>query len=319
MKETIKTMLKGAAMGVAEVIPGVSGGTIAFITGIYERLLTAISTVNFGLIKVWKEDGFSHVWKTIDGTFLAKLLCGMAIGFVVGLKVVVRLLESHPVLIWSFFFGLILASIPLIAKQVKKWGGMEIVLLVLGAALVYWITVAGPSQGSESLIAVFLAGVVGVSALMLPGLSGSFVLLLLGMYTIIMGGVHDFLGNPFGPETAIVIAFGGGMLVGLLTFAKVLSFTFKKYPNPTMALLTGFLIGSLNKVWPWQEVLSTRTNSKGVEVVQFSESVLPNTFAELSSTNFLYGNDPQLIIAIAIMAVAGAVVYLMDKYSPDSE
>lgn len=318
MKETVKIMLKGAAMGVAEVIPGVSGGTLAFITGIYERLLTAISNVSLSLLKTFKQDGFKAVWKKIDGLFLVKLLGGMAIGFLVGLKLVVRLLESHPVHIWSFFFGLILASIPLIGKQVKKWGGMEIALLVLGAALVFWVTVAAPSQGSEHLLMVFLAGVVGVSALMLPGLSGSFVLLLLGMYTIIMPAIEEVTHFNFGPELFVVIAFGLGMLVGLLTFAKVLSFTFKKYPNPTLALLTGFLIGSLNKVWPWQQVLETRTNSKGIEVVKFSQSILPSKFSELSE-NFLYGNNPHLLAAICIMVVAFVVVFLLDKFSPDTE
>ncbi|MFT7229655.1 MAG: putative membrane protein [Bacteroidia bacterium] len=315
MKDTIKIVLKGAAMGVAEVIPGVSGGTLAFITGIYERLLSAISSINVDLIKLWKTDGFKAVWARIDGYFLGRLLAGMAIGFILGLKLIVGLLQSHPVHIWSFFFGLILASIPLIGKQVKKWGGLEIVLLILGSALVYWITIAAPSQGSEHLAMVFLAGVLGVSALMLPGLSGSFVLLLLGMYTIMVPAIEEFTHHPFGPETTIIFVFALGMLVGLLSFAKVLTFTFRKYPNPTMALLTGFLIGSLNKVWPWQHVIETRVNSKGNEVVLFSESVLPSTFSELPVDNFLYGNDSHVFVSIVIMALAIGIVFSMDKFS----
>ncbi len=318
MNETIKTMFKGAAMGVAEVIPGVSGGTLAFITGIYERLLAAISSINLELISLFKSEGFSAVWKRIDGTFLVKLLVGMGIGFILGLKLVVRLLETHPVHIWSFFFGLILASIPLIGKQVKKWGVVEIVLLIVGAILVYWVTVAAPSQGSEHLAIVFLSGVIGVSALMLPGLSGSFVLLLMGMYTIIMPAIEEFTHDPFGPDTYVILAFGGGMIIGLLTFAKFLSFTFKKYPNPTMALLTGFLIGSLNKVWPWQEVLETRTNSKGLEVVKFSNSVSPRTFESLES-NFLYGTDAHLAAAIAIMIIAALIVFLLDRFGAEEK
>lgn len=307
-------MLKGAAMGVAEVIPGVSGGTLAFITGIYERLLTAISNVNLQLVEEYKSNGFRGVWDKIDGLFLVKLLGGMVIGFLLGLKLVVNLLETHPVYIWSFFFGLILASIPLIGKQVKKWGGLEIALALIGAALVYWVTVAAPSQGSEHLAIVFLAGVIGVSALMLPGLSGSFVLLLMGMYTIIMPAIEEFTHHPFGPETYIILAFGVGMLLGLLTFARVLSYTFKRYPNPTMALLTGFLVGSLNKVWPWQKVLETRINSKGIEVVKFSDSVLPGTFSELE-TNFLYGTEPHLFAAVTIMILAALIVFLLDRFS----
>lgn len=316
MKQIINTALKGAAMGVAEVIPGVSGGTIAFITGIYQRLLDAIKAFNPSLISTFKTGGIKEVWKAVDGTFLASLLGGMAIGFIVGLKIVVRLLESHPILIWSFFFGLILASIPLVAKQIKKWSGLEIGLLVFGAALVYWVTIAAPSQGSESLIIVFIAGVIGVSALMLPGLSGSFVLLLMGMYTIIMPAIEEFTHHPFGPETAMLLVFGLGLIVGLFSFARVLSFTFHKYPNPTLALLTGFLIGSLNKVWPWQHVTETRLNSKGEEVVKFSESVLPGTLADLDF-NFLYGTDPQLFAAIGIMVVAAALVFVMDKFTPN--
>ena len=270
MKETIQTMLKGAAMGVAEVIPGVSGGTLAFITGIYERLLKAISAINLDLIHVFNDGGVKAVWQKMDGAFLLKLLSGMGIGFILGLKIIVGLLETHPVHIWSFFFGLILASIPMIGKEVKKWGFLEIVLVIVGTVLVYWVTVAAPSQGSEHLLMVFVAGVIGVPALMLPGLSGSFVLLLMGMYTIIMPAVEESTHHPFGPSTIVVIVFGVGMIVGLLSFARVLTFTFKKYPNPTMALLTGFLIGSLNKVWPWQQVLETRMNSKGIEKVLFS-------------------------------------------------
>ncbi len=318
MQNTIKTVLKGAAMGIAEVIPGVSGGTIAFITGIYERLLNAIKSINPGLIQVFKGGGIKGVLKAIDAFFLIKLFAGMIIGFLVGLKIIVKLLESHPVLIWSFFFGLIIASIPLVAKQVKKWGGLEIGMLVFGAALVYWVTIAGPSQGSENLLFVFLAGVIGVSALMLPGLSGSFVLLLMGMYTIIMPAIEEFTHHPFGPETTMLLVFGLGLLVGLFSFARLLSYTFKKYPNPTLALLTGFLIGSLNKVWPWQKVLETRTNSKGIEVVQFSESVLPNTFARLQE-NFLYGTNPHILQAVMVIAIAIVLVYLLDRFSPESD
>lgn len=315
MMQTIRTMLKGAAMGIAEVIPGVSGGTIAFITGIYERLLNAIRAINPSLIKVYKQDGLKAAFHNIDGLFLLKLIGGMVIGFVVGLKLIVSLLDTHPIHIWSFFFGLILASIPIVGKQVKKWGGVEIALMVVGAALVYWVTVAAPSQGSESLILVFISGVVGISALMLPGLSGSFVLLLMGMYTIIMPAIEEFLHNPFGPETTVLVVFGLGLLVGLFSFARVLTYTFKKYPNKTLALLTGFLIGSLNKVWPWQKVLETRVSSSGKTAVKFSESVSPNTLSELD-TNFLYGTDPHLWQAILVMIVAALAVLALDRYSP---
>lgn len=314
MKETLSLILKGATMGVAEVIPGVSGGTLAFITGIYERLLNSINSINLKLVGTLKNDGIKGVWSKIDGNFLIKVIFGMAIGFIIGLKIIVGLLESHPIHIWSFFFGLIIASIPLITKQVKRWGLIEILFFILGFGIVYWITIASPSSGSEHLAMVFLSGILGISALMLPGLSGSFVLLLMGMYTIIMPAIKDFLVNPFGPELQIVIVFGLGLLIGLFTFSKLLGYTFDKYPNQTLALLGGFLLGSLNKVWPWQHVTSTRINSKGEEVVKFSESILPSTFSGLDE-NPLYGTDPHVLSCILLMAVAVVIIFSLDRFA----
>ncbi|MBR9860164.1 DUF368 domain-containing protein [bacterium] len=314
MKQSVFTVLKGAAMGVAEVIPGVSGGTIAFITGIYERLLLAIRSINPKLINTYKESGIKGVLRAIDAVFLLKLMLGMVIGFIFGLKVITHLLENYPVQIWSFFFGLILASIPLVAKQINVWKWKEIVLLILGTVFVYWVTIAAPSQGSENLILIFFSGALAVSALMLPGLSGSFILLLMGMYTIVMPAISDFLDSPFGPETKILLAFGAGMLLGLFSFARVLTWTFANYKNQTLALLTGFLIGSLNKVWPWQEVLSTRVNSKGETKVVFTESVSPGRFSELSD-NFLYGNDPAVLSCVVIMVSAAAFILILDRFS----
>ena len=317
MRETIIIALKGAAMGVAEVIPGVSGGTIAFISGIYERLLNAIKAINPSLISTFKSGGLKAVFTAIDLLFLIKLFAGMVLGFGVGLFAITHLLESHPVLIWSFFFGLILASIPLVARDIKQWTLQEIALLIAGTIFVYWITIAAPSQGIEDLWFVFLSGVLAVSALMLPGLSGSFVLLLLGMYTIIMPNIKEFIKHPFGDNTAMLVVFGLGLIVGVFSFARVLSWTFNKYRTATLALLCGFLIGSLNKVWPWQEVLETRISSSGETKVLFSKSVMPNTFASLES-NFLYGTDPQILLAILVMALGAVLVYLLGKYTPDS-
>lgn len=304
-------------MGVAEVIPGVSGGTIAFITGIYQRLLQAVNSINLQLFAVYKQDGFKGVWTKIDGSFLLKLFIGMAVGFGIGLFLITYLLEHFPILIWSFFFGLILASIPLVAKQVKLWRWQELVLLISGAIFVYWITIAAPSQGSESLPFVFLSGILAVSALILPGLSGSFVLLLMGMYTVVMPSIKQFIESPFGPETALLIAFGLGMIIGLFSFARVLNWTFQRFRSQTLALLVGFLIGSLNKVWPWQEVLSTRISSGGEEKIMFSKSVSPSAFAELQN-NFLYGNEPQLVAAIGCMLLAILMVLGMDRFSTES-
>ena len=317
MRTTLVTALKGAAMGIAEVIPGVSGGTIAFITGIYQRLLHAIGSIGPSLWPVYRESGLKGVLKHIDATFLAKLFAGMVIGFVFGLFVITHLLEHHPILIWSFFFGLILASIPLVARQIEGWSWKEMVLLALGALGVYWITVALPAEGSEDLWFVCISGMLAVSALMLPGLSGSFVLLLLGMYGIVMPAIKEFLSHPFGPETALLLAFGVGLVIGVFSFARVLNWTFRTYRNGTLALLTGLLIGSLNKVWPWQHVISTREASNGELKVAFSKSVLPGDMARLEE-NFLYGTDPHTWTALGCMLIAVLLIYLLDRFAKSS-
>ncbi len=308
-------IFKGMGMGIAEVIPGVSGGTIAFITGIYETLLNSIKSFSPALLGVFKNEGVSGVWKHINGSFLVTLIIGMVLGILGGVLGVTYLLENYPVLLWSFFFGLIIASSIYVGKQVKGWNIGNILMLVLGAVVAYYITIASPAQGSENLLFVFFSGLIAISALMLPGLSGSFILLLLGMYKFILSDTlkTGVLKNQDPQAMLIMGVFGIGCLVGLMTFSRILSWTFKHYRNPTLALLTGFMIGSLNKVWPWQQVLSTRIKSDGEEVIQFSKSVLPSTFSTLQN-NLLYGNEPYLIGAIALMFVGFASVFVLERF-----
>ncbi len=308
----LSLILKGAAMGIAEAIPGVSGGTIAFITGIYERLLNCIKSVNPSLLGEFKRDGIAGVWKKMDMGFLLMLGLGMVGGLVTGVFVISYLLETFPILLWSFFFGLILASCLYIGKQVDKWKIGEILLLLLGTVIAYFITIAAPAQGSESLAYVFFSGMLAISALMLPGLSGSFILLLLGMYTYIVPTVKTALKTLAPDALVILLVFGSGCLVGMLSFSHLLSWTFKNYRNLTLATLTGFMFGSLNKVWPWQEVLKTKINSKGEEVVSFTQSVLPGTFASLKE-NFFYGTEPMVPMAILLMIVGFGSVFLLEK------
>ena len=206
------------------------------------------------------------------------------------------MLHNEPIAIWSFFFGLILASCLVIGKDIEHWNFRTILALIIGAVLVYYVTVAVPSAGNEALWFVFICGAVAISALLLPGLSGSFILLLLGMYTYILPKVKEVLSGNL--EGLVVLAvFAIGCVVGVISFSRALTWAFKHYKNTTLAFLTGLMIGSLNKVWPWQQVLSTRENSKGEEVVAFSKSVMPNTFSGLEE-NFLYGTDPQIMMAI---------------------
>jgi len=300
---SISLALKGMAMGIAEVIPGVSGGTIAFITGIYEKLLNTIKAFHPSLIGTFKEEGISGVWSTINGTFLVTLLIGMATGVVVGVFGVSHLLETYPEMLWAFFFGLIISSAIFIGKQVDNWGITQIIALIVGTVVAYYITVASPAQGNEALWFVFLSGVIAISALILPGISGSFILLLMGMYSFVIPTVKTAL-KTFDPESLMIVGtFAAGCLVGLMTFSRVLSWTFKNYKNPTLALLTGFMLGSLNKLWPWRNVLSTRINSKGKEVPFIEQSVLPSN----------YDSEPFLVAVVICMILGFLSVFLIEK------
>ena len=310
MMNRINLLLKGRAMGIAEVIPGVSGGTIAFITGIYEELIDTIKSVlGPDLFQGLKEGGIRGAWKAANGEFVVTLLAGMGIGIVGGVFTVVHLLETYPQLLWSFFFGLIFASAIYMAKQVHKWGTSEIIALLIGTALAYYITIASPSQGSESFLFIFISGAIAISALILPGISGSFILLLLGMYTFILPTVKEALKTFDISALMVVGTFGLGCLFGLATFSRVLSWTFKHYRNFTIALLTGFLIGSLNKLWPWRNVLEFRMNSKGETVPFLEKSVLPGQFE----------GEAQVVMALLLMVVGIILILGLERLGRKTE
>ncbi len=291
-------------MGIAEVIPGVSGGTIAFITGIYERLIEAIKSI-LGP-EVWitlRKEGLAAAWKRAQGTFLVFLLIGMAMGIVLGVFGVSHLLENYPVLLWAFFFGLIIASALYIGRLVDRWTAKEVIALIVGTVVAYLITVLSPAQGSDSPGAVFLAGAIAISALILPGISGSFILLLMGMYTLIIPSIKSVLENQDGQSFVILLIFALGCLVGLATFSRVLSWMFRRYHGLTMALLAGFMIGSLNKIWPWRNVLSYRIDSSGEKVPFLEKSVLPGAFE----------GEPFVLGAIFMMVMGFVVVFGLER------
>ena len=299
MNQYITVFLKGMAMGIAEVIPGVSGGTVAFITGIYERLLNAIKSFSPPLFGVLKEEGIKGVWEKIDGTFLVSLFAGMLVSLVSLAHLITSLMEDYPVLLWSFFFGLIIASALFIGRQLSKWNISNIIALVIGAVIAYFITIVSPASPNEALWFVFLAGAIAISAMILPGLSGSFILLLMGMYSFVFGAIKEL-------DLAIIGVFGLGCVVGILSFSHVLSWTFKHYKDITLAFLTGLMLGSLNKVWPWRNVLETRINSHGEEVPFRELSVLPSNFV---------GGEPYLLGALVLMVVGFLVVFLLERVS----
>lgn len=304
------TILKGLAMGIAEAIPGVSGGTIAFITGIYEQLLRAIGNI-LGPVVVGtlRRDGLSPAWRAADGSFLLQLGAGMVVGLGIAVFSITELLESYPPVVWAFFFGLIIASAVYIGKQIDRWNPLNVALLIAGATFAYFLTTINPMAGSDNPVFVFLAGAIAISALILPGISGSFILLLLGMYTVVFTAVRN-LASGDAAALATVAVFGLGCLVGLAVFSRVLTYTFKTFPNQTLAILTGFMLGSLNKLWPWRNVLTTRMNSKGEEVPLLEAPVLPANYVE---------GDTFIPLVIIAFLLGLAIVFALDRFAPPNE
>ena len=237
--------LKGMAMGAADIVPGVSGGTIAFITGIYEELITSLNNINFRAIMILRKEGLKSFWNHINGNFFIFLLAGIAISLVSLVRIVTYLLENEPVLIWSFFFGLIIASIVLIGKRVNYWRLTTIVAILVGTVVALWISSIQTIANVDANWYIFLSGAIAICAMILPGISGSFILLLMGSYHMILNGLKNL-------DLLVIGLFGSGCVMGLISFSRLLKYLFNKFHDQTVALLTGFMIGSLYKVWPWK-------------------------------------------------------------------
>lgn len=310
---------RGLAMGAADVIPGVSGGTIAFITGIYEELLETISNLNFGLLRTWKKDGFKAMWAEGNFAFLFPLIIGIATS-IASLAVFIEfLLETYPIQLWSFFFGLIIASVWLVSKTVKKWSLFPIIGLILATVAAYLITTITRSEDSYSLFYIFICGSIAICAMILPGISGSFILLLLGAYTTVLSAASNILTQLKNGNWEVVLSDGlllvvflVGCLVGLISFSKILNWLFKKAHDITVAILTGFLIGSLNKIWPWKETLDFFVKHKG----EANEKIVPTLERNLSPSAFteLNGGAPNFLIPAILLSISGLVLILALDY-----
>ncbi len=287
--------LKGMAMGAADVVPGVSGGTIAFISGIYEELITSINNINLSLLNTLRKEGVSNFWKQLNGNFLLALFIGIFISVLSLAKVLSWLLENQPVLLWSFFFGLVLASIFLVGKEIQRWNLSTVLVLLVGAFVAYGITTLPPNENVESLPYLFLSGALAVCAMILPGISGAFILVLLGSYKTILDGVHE-------RDLIMVAVVGIGAIFGILSFARLLKWMFRKFKSITLALLTGFILGSLNKIWPWKEVLATKV---------FEDKVIPVKEANVSP--FSFDGDPQLLLAIVLAIVGFSLIFILER------
>lgn len=304
LKEYLLLFSKGVAMGAADVVPGVSGGTIAFITGIYEELLNSIRSVNGDALKLLLRFNLAGFWKHINGNFLVGLLSGIGFSILLLSRVVLYLLANYPEMLWAFFFGLIVASTVVVAKKITRWTPMVILAFIIGAALAYWITIATPTETPDAYWFIFLSGAIAICAMILPGISGSFILVLLAKYEYILGAVRDF-------KIATILTFGAGCVVGILSFSHVLNWMLKHYHNLTVALLTGFMLGSLNKVWPWKQTLETYTDRHGEVKPLVQENVLPTEYLQLT------GQEPYLLYGILLAIFGFVLVYFIDKVTDD--
>jgi putative membrane protein len=293
--------LRGMGMGAADVIPGVSGGTIAFITGIYEELVHSIKSINARLLRTLFSEGIGPAWKQANGTFLATVLTGVLVSIFSLARLISWLLEHHQMLVWAFFFGLIIGSAIHVGRKITNWSAVTVIMLVAGTAIAYYITIATPATTPGTRWFVFVSGAIAISAMILPGISGSFILLLLGQYEFILNAVRDL-------KADILAIFGLGCVVGIIAFSNVISWLFRRYHDATLALLTGFMIGSLNKLWPWKEVVETRISSKGEVVPLLERSIWPGRFEAI------YQTDPQ-IPAVVITALVGLGIILVFEWA----
>jgi putative membrane protein len=246
----LSLVLKGMGMGAADVVPGVSGGTIAFITGIYEELINSIKGINLKAIKLFFTGRWFSFWKQINGNFLLAVFAGIAISVLSLAKVLEYLLENKPILIWSFFFGLVLASSYVVSRKITRWQYPKVIALVAGIGIAFYITSVTPTTTTDASWFVILSGGLASCAMILPGISGSFFLLLLGKYSFALHAVNERI-------ILDLLLLGVGAVTGLILFANLLSWLLKKYHDITIAVLVGFMIGSLNKIWPWKETVKS--------------------------------------------------------------
>ncbi|MEJ6793030.1 MAG: DUF368 domain-containing protein [Lacinutrix sp.] len=325
LKDYFIIALKGVAMGAADAVPGVSGGTIAFISGIYEELITSISKVNLSLFKTLKKDGIKAFWAQVNGNFIIALLTGIIISFASFMRLAKYLIEQHPVLIWSFFFGLIVVSIYFVGKQITKWKAITVVALIIGAITAYYITSLPSLAANNNPWFLFFAGAIAICAMILPGISGSFILIILGAYKALSNAMHDW-------DFKKICIFALGAIVGLLSFSRLLKWLFKNYHNTILALLTGFILGSLNKMWPWKKTISIMDDKTG-EILEFNqisdlgtlsvfqknandfesyktvleESISPFTYSEIN------GTQHQMFFAIGLMIAGFLTIFILEK------
>jgi putative membrane protein len=288
-------LLKGMLMGAADIIPGVSGGTIAFITGIYEELLHSIRSVSFDTVRLLFKQGIQAAWQQINGHFLFALFSGILLSLITLSSVVLFLLERYPILLSAFFFGLIFASVWVVVRQIDNKSWLTISAFLVGAALAYWLTNITPSTISVTALTVFLSGCIAICAMILPGISGSFILLMLGMYSYMLSALKQF-------DWITIAMFGAGCLAGLLSFSRILSWMFSHHKSLMLSILGGIMLGSLNKVWPWKQAVETTLNEQGELIILTEQNLSPFVFEQVTQQSAL------LPISIVTVCIGMAIV-----------
>ncbi|MFT3740801.1 MAG: DUF368 domain-containing protein [Breznakibacter sp.] len=290
--------LKGIAMGAADVVPGVSGGTIAFISGIYEELLTSIRNLPACFPLIFKKgQGIAAFWRKANLNFLLVLVLGIGISFLSLIRLMTWLLEQHPIPTWAFFFGLILASTVYVFRDVEPKRTANWLALLVGAGAAYWVTVMPPSDTPQTYWFIFLSGAIAICAMILPGISGSFILLLMGKYVFMMDALISV-------KIDIIVTFVAGAAIGIMLFSNVLIWLLKKYHQVTVALLGGTMIGSLNKIWPWKETVSSDSHDKELPLAE--TNVWPQKFQAVT------GEDHLALHAIVSVIIGFVIVFAIE-------
>ena len=295
---------KGMGMGAANVIPGVSGGTIALITGIFEELIDSIKSFDITAIKLFFSGKFKQFAQHVNLNFLIAVFLGIGVSILSVAKLFEYLFANYPVYIWSFFFGLIIASVYFVGKTINKWTVSVIIAFILGTSLAIFITILNPATENDGMIYLFICGIIAVCSMILPGLSGSFVLILLGNYELVM--IKAVTGLRF--EILLPVALGAAL--GLVVFSHFLSWVFKKYRNETISILTGFILGSVTILWPWKNpVFKTDlagniiTKANGEEIIQGYERFIPDSF------------NLEVILAVSFMIIGIIIIWILEKYA----
>jgi putative membrane protein len=292
---------KGLAMGAADVVPGVSGGTIAFVSGIYIELIETIKSLNLQALRVLKKQGFGAAWKYINGNFLVVLLSGIFTSLFSLAVVMQYLLAEHPLPLWSFFVGLIVGSVIYLLRQYRFSRWQELVLFVGGVVIAWGISIAPSVQLEGSLITMFFAGCIALCAMILPGISGSFILMLLGLYPIFIGAIAEL-------KLDILLVFGLGGIIGLSMFSRLLSWMLSRYERLVIATMCGFLVGSLKIIWPWKQVLESVVSHSGKTIVLSAQNLWPSQYTQL------VGADAQTLLSVSAM-LFGLILVLGLEYA----